>query len=107
MPGRYKIEIKGQGQESVIRDSIVLKEGQNLILCFTFNGPCLFDHPKDYLPICPKNHSDNIIPIVYGFIATRGDEFIKDKKEMKVIYAGCLMTGCDPQFFCKQHDIEF
>lgn len=54
---------------------------------------------------CPKNHTDSIIPIVYGLVTTRGDTFVKGKKDMKVKYAGCVMTGCDPQFYSKQHNI--
>ena len=106
-PGQYKIQISGQGQLTTINDSIVVGQGQNLVLSFTFNGPCLFDHPTDYIPICPKKHTDSIISIVYGLVMTRGDTFIKNKKDMKVKYAGCVTTGCDPKFYCKKHDIEF
>ncbi len=106
-PGQYKIQISGKGQQTFIRDSIVVKKGQDLVLSFDFNGLCLYDHPADYIPTCPKNHTDSIIPIVYGLIAGSSDIFIKDKKEMKVKYAGCVTTGCDPKFYCKKHDIEF
>ena len=106
-PGHYKILISGRGQSSVIKDSILVGQGQKLVLNFKISGPCLYDHPKDYIPTCPKNHTDSIIPIVYGLVATRGDTFIKDKKDMKVKYAGCVTTECDPQFYCKEHDIEF
>lgn len=106
-PGHYKIQISGQGQATVIRDSIIVTKGQKLILSFKIDGPCLYDHPADYIPTCPRSHKNNIIPIVYGLIVTRGDKYIKDKKDMKVKYAGCVMTGCDPQFYCKEHDIEF
>ncbi len=106
-PGQYKIKINGQGQQTTIKDSIIVKKGQNLVLSFTFNGPCLYDHSADYIPTCPKNHTDSIISIVYGLVVTNGDKFVKDKKDMKVKYAGCVTTNCDPQFYCKQHDIEF
>lgn len=106
-PGQYKIKISGTGQQIVTRDSIVVKEGQDLVLSFTFNGPCLYDHPANYIPTCPQNHTDSIIRIVYGLIATSGNKFIKNKKDMTVMYAGCVTTGCDPQFYCKEHDIEF
>jgi hypothetical protein len=105
--GHYKILISGQGQTPVIRDSIIVKKGQQLVLNININGPCLFDHPKNYIPTCPKNHRDSIIPIHYGLITRRGNEFIKDKKAEKVKYGGCLITECDPQFYCKQHEIEF
>jgi len=106
-PGQYKLRIEGQGQQTIIKDNIVVKQGQNLVLSFTFEGPCLYDHPANYTPICPKNHTDSIIPIVYGLMIARGDTFIKNKKDMKVKYAGCVTTGCDPQFYCKEHDMEF
>ncbi|MBI5371522.1 MAG: hypothetical protein HZA79_05790 [Sphingobacteriales bacterium] len=107
MPGQYKIQISGHGQLRTIRDSIVVKNGQNLVLNFTFGGPCLYDHPADYIPTCPKKHTDSIISIVYGLVVTRGDSLIKDRKNLKIKYAGCVTTGCDPQFYCKEHDIEF
>ena len=106
-PGHYKVQISGQGQPTVIKDSVIVAAGQKLVLSFKIDGPCLYDHPADYIPTCPKNHTDSIIQIVYGLVATRGDTFIKDKKDMKVKYAGCVTTGCDPQFYCKEHDIEF
>ncbi len=105
--GHYKIQISGQGQLTIIKDSIIVKAGQQLVLNFKIDGPCLYDHPADYIPTCPKNHKDSIISIAYGLLATRGNTFIKDKKDLKVKYAGCVTTGCDPQFYCKEHDIEF
>jgi hypothetical protein len=106
-PGHYKILISGRGQTPLIKDSIWVRQGQKLVLNFKINGPCLYDHPVGYIPTCPRNHTDNIIPIVYGLIATRGDTFIKNKKDEEIRYAGCVTTDCDPQFYCKQHDIEF
>ena len=105
--GKYKLKISGQGQPTTIRDSIIVGPGQRLVLKFKIDGPCLFDHPVGYVPICPKNHKDNIIPIVYGLVATRIDEFVKNKKDMRVKYAGCLVSDCDPQYYCKDHNIEF
>jgi len=106
-PGHYKILISGRGQTSVVKDSIWVEQGQKLVLNFKINGPCLYDHPAGWIPTCPKNPTCNIIPIVYGLIATRGDTFIKNKKDEKLRYAGCVTTDCDPQFYCNQHDIEF
>ena len=106
-PGHYKILVIGRGQSSVVKDSIIVEQGQSLVLNFIINGPCLYDHPVGYIPTCPKNHTDSIIPIVYGLISAKGDTFIKNKKDEKVRYAGCVTTDCDPQFYCKQHDIEF
>jgi len=106
-PGHYKVLISGQGQTSVIKNNIWVGQGQKLVLNFKINGPCLYDHPVDYIPTCPKNHTDSIIPIVYGLVATRINWYIKNKKDEKVRYAGCNVTDCDPKFYCKEHDIEF
>ena len=106
-PGHYKVLISGRGQSSVIKDNICVGQGQKLVLNFKINGPCLYDHPIGYIPTCPKNHTDSIIPIVYGLVATRIDWYLKNKKDEKVRYAGCLITDCDPKFYCKEHDIEF
>jgi hypothetical protein len=105
--GHYKIEISGQGQATRVKDSIIVSEGQNLVLRFKVDGPCLYYHPSDYIPTCPKNHRDSIIPIFYGLIVSAGNTVTKDKKEWKAKYAGCVITGCDPRFYCKEHDIEF
>jgi hypothetical protein len=106
LAGRYKIQIYGQGQPPRIIDSVNVTS-KRFSIDINIDGPCLFDHPKDYIPTCPQNHKDSIISIVYGLVSKRGDTFMKEKKDMKVKYAGCVMTGCDPQFYCKVHDIEF
>ena len=106
-PGHYKILISGRGQTSVVKDSIWVKQGQKLVLNFKINGPCLYDHSAGYIPTCPKNHIDSIIPIIYGLVATTIEWGTKNKKKVKARYAGCVVTDCDPQFYCKEHDIEF
>ena len=106
-PGNYKILISGRGQTSIIKDSILVGQGQRLVLNFKINGPCLYDHPAGYIPTCPKNHIDSIIPIIYGLVATTIEWGTKNKKEVNAKYAGCVVTDCDPQFYCKLHDIEF
>ena len=55
-------------------------------------------------PICKKE--DKVIPIVYGLIAevTRKGES-GNKNEYKS--GGCIITECDPNWFCKRDKIEF
>ena len=106
-PGYYKAQISWPGQTTVIKDSMWLSEGNNLLIRFEVNGPCLYDHPPDYKPVCTYNHTDSIVPIIYGLIPLNGDEWQGDKKMMKAKYAGCVTTGCDPYFYCKLHDVAF
>jgi hypothetical protein len=105
--GVYKVEVTGQNQKTLERDSIFVKENNKLILSFKLEGPCLFSYPKNYMPTCPHGHRDSIIPIVYGLVVGNGNTFYKNKAEMKIKYAGCVVTGCDPQFYCKTHNIDF
>jgi hypothetical protein len=106
-PGFYSVKVTGRGQPETIKDSLYVTQGQKLVLNIKIAGPCLYHHAANYIPACPQNHTDSIIPIVYGLIAGRGDTFIKNKKDEKVRYAGCVVTGCDPQYYCKLHDLEF
>jgi hypothetical protein len=104
--GKYKIQVTGQGQLTTIIDSIWVTNDR-IVLNINVTGPCIYDYPADYVPTCPKHHRDSIISIVYGLVIKRGDTFAKDKKDLKVKYAGCITTGCDPKYYCKLHDIEF
>ncbi len=74
-PGYYSFIISGDGQLTKRTDSTLIKEGQLLELDVTFSGLCLYDHPAEYIPMCPESHTDNIIPIVYGLVgATSGSK---------------------------------
>lgn len=113
--GQYKIQISGQGQSTIDFDTITVKEGQALSLSFKYNGPCLYDRPPGYIATCPKNHQDSIIPIVYGLVAVgtkvkKGDninKISKNESDTNFRSGGCVTTGCDPKYYCKEHDIEF
>ena len=104
--GKYKIQISGIGQLPSIIDSITVSE-KSFQIAIRIDGPCLFDYPQNYIATCPQNHKDSIIPIIYGLITKRNNNFIKDQKDIKYKYAGCVSFGCDPKFYCKLHKIEF
>lgn len=95
--GTYNLRLTNSGvRDKVIRDFIVNKEENNSNILYP--DPCV-----ETKKICPKNHSNNIIPIVYGF---------PSKKTMKKAEKGKIkLGGCDPSFcekwYCKIHDISF
>ena len=105
--GLYKVYISGPGNPMKLKDSIIVTNEKRLVLSIKQGGTCLYDHPKDYVPICPFNHTDYIIPIIYGLIAERGNTYIKNQLEEKFRYAGCVTSDCDPKYYCKKHKIEF
>jgi hypothetical protein len=103
--GEYKLAMVGSGEQHlVLKDKLTIEEGQVLIFRCTINGPCLFDHPQGYVPVCPKNHSDNIIPIVYGLLIHSSLDTAGKKKYWA---GGCVTYGCDPHFYCTIHKIKF
>lgn len=53
---------------------------------------------------CPKNHTDNIIPIVYGYPS----EELFDKADSGLVrLGGCEVSEDAPNWFCKTHNISF
>ena len=52
---------------------------------------------------CPKGHSDQIIPIVYGY---PGPKLMREANECKVKLGGCIVQESDPKWYCKIHKIE-
>ncbi len=55
--------------------------------------------------ICPfENHTNQIVPVVYGL---PGAKLRRKADKGKVKLGGCLISGCDPQWYCKIHDKTF
>lgn len=105
-PGSYKIYVTGPLKPTELKDSILLKDGQELVLDIKIEGPCLYDHPVDYIPTCPEGHTDNIVPVIYSSGEKPGAGSINQTDE-KIHYAGRPKTGCDARFYCKQHGVGF
>jgi hypothetical protein len=102
--GYYEIVLSGKEQPTRIYDSILVKKGKLLVLKIDLQGPCLYGYPRGYVPVCPRNHTNNITPIVYGLVGfINKSDSIKDKVRL----GGCVVTGCDPGFYCTIHRIEF
>ena len=97
--GYYRVSLIKNEKIEEGKDSIYIDKNQRLILNLKLVGPCLYNYPKNSLPLCPQNHSDNILHIVYGLIP-----FLDETKFKR---GGCVITDCDPQFYCTKHKIEF
>lgn len=55
-------------------------------------------------PICPKNHSDSIIPIIYGFPS---EELFEQEDSGLVWLGGCEVWDEAPTWHCKIHQLDF
>jgi hypothetical protein len=105
-PGNYKLVFSSPGQDTKTIHSILVEERQILTLRIKMKGPCLYDYPKNYIPTCPENHTDKIIPIIYGLVVHVKSK-ANEKQEPDYFSGGCVTTGCDPKYYCTIHKIEF
>ena len=101
--GIYTLHFKRIGEREIIRDSIVLKSGETIEVNVN-SMECPFRYPKGYKPVCPRNPADKIIPIAYGFPSSKT---MKKAREGKVYLGGCVVTDCDPRYYCPAHKLEF
>jgi Carboxypeptidase regulatory-like domain len=94
-PGTYSLEVSSPGLRDEIYE-VTVQEGNNTA---DFNYPKACDSKK----ICPQgNHTNNIIPVVYGLPT---DKTLKKAKKGKVYLGGC-MPYCE-KWHCKVHDLSF
>jgi hypothetical protein len=100
--GNYSLKIKQIGTRDFFIDSINVIDGKDINLKILYPGECKYKKAKK--PKCIYNHYDNIIPIVYGF---PNDKMSLNEAKGKIYLGGCQTYGCDPNYYCKIHKIEF
>jgi len=102
-PGRYDLIVQylGYGKDTI--KNIVLEKNSDLRIDLGLpSGPC---HEKTDSKNCPIDGvSKNVIPIVYGL---PGKRLMRKMKNGKVKLGGCEVTGCEPNWYCAEHHLEF
>ncbi len=86
------------------RDSVLtipILDGSVVELYIEFPPYCKYNRIFMNCPICGK--TDKVVPVIYGYPSKKG---IRQSKRGKIALGGCLMTDCDPQWYCKR-DKEF
>jgi hypothetical protein len=101
--GYYKIVIKRMGYRDDTKDTIKVEKDTTINLTFGYPPPCVFTYVKGHKPSCINGHMDHIIPIKYGLPTTKT---MKKAKKGLVHLGGCMITDCDPQYYCTIHKIE-
>ena len=74
--------------DSVVHISIAFKYRKS---------PCVYSGSTKECPICKKE--DEVIPISYGFSAPESFEKLKKRESYS---GGCMITCCDPSWYCKR-----
>jgi hypothetical protein len=96
--GFYNLIVKRPFREDYLADSLLVVTDNPVYLNIY---PCF--QPKGEIPKCVGGHTDQIIPIVYGRPIA---ETMTNAKEGLVRIGGCMVTGCDPNYYCTLHKIE-
>ena len=101
--GVYSLNFDRFGNRFPLMDFIVIKKDDKFKLYIKYE--CPYRHPINYQPKCPKDDSDKVVPIVYGL---PNEELYKEYKNGKVYLEGrCLVTDCDPKYYCPRHKLKF
>lgn len=102
--GKYYIRISKVGRREVAFKYLDLKPGEFADIIMHYPDSCRFDYPKGFKPVCPKGHKDEIVPIIYGFPL---DKERRKAERGKIYLGGCIISGCDPGYYCKIHKEMF
>ena len=94
--GTYDIKVSFIGFKDKIISDITLNSDIKLVDIF-YPELC-----NKSVKICPHKHTENIIPIVYGYPSKK---MTRQAKNGKIKLGGCF-TDCE-KWYCKTHQIEF
>ncbi|ESU19860.1 hypothetical protein FEDK69T_31170 [Flavobacterium enshiense DK69] len=95
--GVYTLNVNASGLREKVYENFIIDSSEQKFE-FIYPEPCVKSIKR-----CPKQHTDNIIPIVYGLPSKR--TMIKAEKG-KVKLGGCDSSFCE-KWFCKTHNISF
>jgi hypothetical protein len=101
--GNYILLIHHTFDRDKYKSNIAVLENHTTEILIEYPGACSYVYPKRYKPKCPYGHTDQIIPIVYGL---PGPKLLQKSKEGRVQLGGCIISDCDPHYYCRVHKIE-
>ncbi len=102
-PGKYDLVLQsiGYGKDTITNVLVNENRATKLVMGLPA-GPC---YEKTDSKKCPVDGiSKNVIPILYGL---PGRKLMRKMEKGKVKLGGCEVTGCEPNWFCKEHQLEF
>jgi hypothetical protein len=94
--GIYDLKINTFGYQDKLILNLSIDSDSKTLDTF-YPNPCIESYG-----ICPYNHKDEIIPIIYGLPSKK---MVKLHKKGKVSFGGCF-SGC-AKWYCKKHDLSF
>jgi len=102
--GVYSLKLADHIARELKIDSVNILNDSTTTLNIVYPGACKFIYPINYKPLCPYSHSDSIVNIMYGFPSKR---MMTESKKGRIYLGGCIVTGCDPKYYCIKHKLQF
>lgn len=99
--GNYELNFSFIGYPQHLITNVDIKSDSTIILKVAY--PCPQGNSKSE-KICPYGHKNDIVPILFGLPSLR---MMRKEKRGKVYLGGCIVTECDPSWYCKIHKLEF
>lgn len=104
-PGNYEISFSSIGYQDTSFKEIFVKRDTTINLEYVRNCPYDESINKN---VCPKCHKKNaVIPILYGLPYSKNGEDPAKGNGKKFLLAGCLVSDCDPNWYCRRDKIRF
>ena len=100
--GRYDLNISFIGYRDTTLTAIHIVKDTIISLRINYPPLCIYNEQNQICPLCKKK--DKVIPIQYGLPSKA---LIKDAKKGKVRLGGCVVSGCDPYWFCTRDKRAF
>jgi len=97
--GKHVLKISCPGSQDY-QQQVTILAGQTTTLHINYPPPCAYNsHRKDArCPVCHRK--DQVQKIVYGLPMGAMDT-------IRYRYAGCEITGCDPNWYCRRDKLSF
>ncbi len=101
-PGQYQLHLRYIGYRDSIIPAVTVLPNDTTHLKINYPPPCKYSDKKHACPVCKKRNK--VIPILYGY-PSKG--LLRDAENGKVILGGCVISECDPKWYCKRDSTRF
>ena len=98
-PGTFDLHVLQIGMRTLKLSQIQLPVDTVLIIAYP--PPCIYKTEKPNR--CVDGHTDKIIPIIYGLPSK---QTLGKARKGKIYLGGCIVSNCDPNFYCTIHKRE-
>jgi hypothetical protein len=87
--------------------NIEMRESDTIKIDFPYSLTCKYDKSIENktCPICKKQ--DEVIPISYGLISEESNKLLEGNNTNKYKSGGCVVSDCDPNWFCQRDKLDF